>query len=63
MTGFQIFFLRVILGAAFAVVISRFFYPDTGILPIAGLGILLVGLAYFAETLRNKRSKKRERLP
>jgi len=55
--GIQIFFLRIVLGAVFAVVISRFFYPGAGMAYVAGLGVILVGLAYFAEFLRARRSK------
>jgi hypothetical protein len=51
----QIFIIRVILGAVFAVIISRFFYPEAKIAYMAGLGIILVSLAYFAEYLRNRR--------
>jgi hypothetical protein len=32
------------------------FYPDANIIYVAGLGIILVGLAYFAEYLRNRKS-------
>ena len=49
--------MRVILGAVFAVVISRFFYPRANLIYVAGLGVILVGLAYFAEYLRNRRKK------
>ena len=54
---FQIFIMRAILGAVFAVVISRIFYPRANLIYVAGLGIILVGLAYFAEYLRNRRKK------
>jgi hypothetical protein len=53
--NFQIFIIRVILGAFFAVVLSRFFYPEANIAYVAGLGVILVALAYFAEYLRNRR--------
>jgi len=52
---FNIFVIRVILGAVFAVVLSRFFYPDAKIPYVIGLGIILVGLAYLAEYLRNRK--------
>ncbi len=57
MTGFQIFFIRAILGAGFAVILSRFFYPDANIIYVAGLGAILVGLSYFAEFLRNRKKR------
>lgn len=55
MTQFHIFIIRAILGAVFAVVLSRMFYTDANIIYVAGLGIILVGLAYFAEYLRNRK--------
>ena len=51
----QIFIIRVVLGAVFAVILSRFFYPEANLVYVAGLGIILVALAYFAEYLRNRR--------
>ncbi|MBN1931404.1 MAG: hypothetical protein JW786_07325 [Desulfobacterales bacterium] len=57
MTKFYIFFLRAIIGAAFAVVLTRFFYPDATPVHVIGLGIILVGLAYFAEYLRLRKSR------
>ncbi|BBO81201.1 hypothetical protein [Desulfosarcina ovata] len=58
MTQFQIFIIRAILGAVFAVVLSRLFYPDANLIYVAGLGVILVGLAYFAEYLRNKKKQQ-----
>ncbi|MBR9987899.1 MAG: hypothetical protein KFF68_18505 [Desulfosarcina sp.] len=55
MTQFHIFIIRAILGAGFAVILSRMFYPDVNIIYVAGLGIILVGLAYFAEYLRTRK--------
>lgn len=51
----QIFVIRIVLGAVFAVILSRFFYPEAKIAYVAGLGIILVALAYFAEYLRNRK--------
>lgn len=51
----QVFVIRMVLGAVFAVILSRFFYPDAKIAYVAGLGIILVALAYFAEYLRNRK--------
>ena len=58
MTQFHIFIIRAILGAVFAVILSRMFYPDTNIIYVAGLGVILVGLAYFAEYLRNRKKQQ-----
>jgi hypothetical protein len=57
-TQFYIFIIRAILGAGFAVLLSRMFYPGANVIYVAGLGIILVGLAYFAEYLRNRRKQK-----
>jgi len=57
MSAFTIFIIRAILGAAIAVVISRMFYPDAATHYVVGLGIILVGLAYFAEYLRNRKKR------
>jgi hypothetical protein len=55
LTQFHIFIIRAILGAGFAVILSRMFFPEFNIIYVAGLGIILVGLAYFAEYLRNRK--------
>ena len=57
MSRFNIFVIRAIIGAAFAVVLGRMFYPQAGIPYVAGLGVILVGLAYFAEYLRNRKKR------
>ncbi len=58
MTNFYIFIVRAILGAVFAVILSRFFHPEMNPIFVAGLGILLVGLAYMFEYFRNKKKAK-----
>lgn len=57
MNRFIIFVMRAILAAAFAVFLIRFFYPKADIVHVAGLGIFLMGMAYFLEYLRNRKSK------
>ena len=54
---FQMFFIRAIIGLLVAVVITRMFTGRIYIPYIAGLAIILVGLAYFSEYLRNRRNK------
>jgi hypothetical protein len=56
-TGFQKFVIRAILGLGFAVVATRMFYGRVDIGYIAGLAIILVGLAYFAEYLRHRKKR------
>lgn len=50
------FVIRLVLGAVFAVILTRAFYPGTAPIKIAGLAILLVGLAYLFDYLRNRKS-------
>ncbi len=51
------FVIRAILGLFFAVILTRFFYGRVEPLYIAGLAILMVGLAYFAEFLRHRKDR------
>ena len=57
MSQFQIFVIRAIIGLVAAVFLTRMFYGRIDPLYIAGLAIILVGLAYFSEYLRKRRSK------
>ena len=57
MNDFSVFFIRLVLGAVFAIFIGRMFYPESSPAHLAGLGIVLVGLAYFAEFLRNRKNR------
>jgi uncharacterized membrane protein YcaP (DUF421 family) len=57
MTKFHIFIIRAILGAVFSVIVTRMFYGKVEIMYVAGLAIILVGLAYFAEYLRNRKNR------
>jgi len=54
---FQIFIIRAVIGAVFAVVLTRMFYGRVHIAYVVGLAIIMVGLAYFAEYLRQRRNK------
>lgn len=55
MSAFYIFVIRAILGAIFAVLLTRFFYPKATMLGTAGFAIGLVGLAYITERFRKRR--------
>lgn len=57
MGGLAIFIIRAVLGAVFAVVLVRVFYPDTNKLYVIGLAVFLIGLAYFFEYLRKNKKK------
>jgi len=53
---FNIFVMRAVLGAVFAVVLARFFFPKANLIYVAGLGIFLVGMAYLFEYLHKPKS-------
>ena len=49
LTGLHIFVIRALLAVVFSVVATRMFFGKVDPLNIAGLAIILLGLAYFAE--------------
>jgi uncharacterized membrane protein HdeD (DUF308 family) len=53
----QIFIIRAIIGLVFAVIVTRMFYGRIDLIYVAGLAVILVGLAYFAEFLRQRKSR------
>ena len=57
MNQFQIFIIRAVIGAVFAVVLTRMFTGKIYIPYIVGLAIIMVGLAYFSEYLRHRKSR------
>ena len=57
MNQFQAFFIRAVIGLVFAVIITRFFRGQIDIPYVAGLAIIIVGLAYFSEYLRNRKKR------
>ena len=48
-------FIRAVIGVAFAVVITRMFKGSVEVDYAAGLAIILVGLAYVFEYVRNRK--------
>jgi hypothetical protein len=58
MVKFNIFIVRAVFGAVFAVFLTRFFYGKVDIIYVAGLGIFLVGMAYVLEYFRTRKSDK-----
>jgi hypothetical protein len=52
MNPFILFFIRAILGVAIAVVITRMFRGEVSAMYVAGLAVILVGLAYALEYYR-----------
>jgi hypothetical protein len=58
MAKFNIFIVRAVFGAVFAVFLTRFFYGKVEIVYVAGLGIFLVGMAYVLEYFRTRKPDK-----
>jgi hypothetical protein len=54
MNPFILFFIRAILGVAIAVVITRMFRGEASAIYVAGLAVILVGLAYALEHYRKR---------
>jgi len=52
---FYVFVIRAILGAIFAVIMMRFFYPGANLAYAVILGIFLVAMAYLIEFFRKKK--------
>jgi F0F1-type ATP synthase assembly protein I len=57
-TNWQIFIIRAIMGVVFGVILSKFFYPNAPLIFIILLCMVLVGLAYLTQYLR-QRNKER----
>ena len=57
MNQLQIFVIRAIVGLAFAMFATKVFYGSINPYYVVGLAVILVGLAYFAEFLRNRKSR------
>jgi hypothetical protein len=47
--------IRAFLGAVFAVILTRFFFPGATLTTMAGVGLLLVFLAYVFDSFHGGR--------
>ena len=54
MNQIQIFIIRAVVGVIGAIILSRIFFGSVDRAYVTGLAIILVGLAYFSEYLRNR---------
>jgi len=52
--AFPVFIIRLILGLAFSVVISRMFFNEIQPINVIGLTIFLVGMAYVLGYFRGR---------
>jgi len=57
MNTFLIFVVRLILGLAFGILLTRLFRPDWSIFHGIGTGIILVALAYGMALFRKKKQE------
>jgi uncharacterized membrane protein YoaK (UPF0700 family) len=57
-TNWHIFIIRAIMGVVFGVVLSRFFYPNAPLIFIIFLCVILVGLAYLTQYLRQRKKER-----
>lgn len=57
MNRFNIFVIRVILGAVFAVLLMRIFHPGLPLMYVIALAVALVSLAYLMEYWRKRKNK------
>ena len=55
MNPFILFFIRAVLGVAIAVLITRMFRGEVSTMYVAGLAVILVGLAYVLEQYRKRK--------
>ena len=55
MNPFILFFIRAVLGVAIAVLITRIFRGEVSTMYVAGLAVILVGLAYVLEQYRKRK--------
>lgn len=62
MTQFNIFIIRAVFGAVFAVVLTRMFYGKVEIVYVAGLAVFLVGMAYVLEYFRKRKKNIEHRV-
>jgi hypothetical protein len=57
MHPFILFFIRAVLGIAIAILITRMFRGSASPQYVAGLAVILVGLAYVLEYFRKHRPR------
>ncbi len=58
MNSFYKFVIRLILGIFFGILLTRIFKSDWPLYRGAGIGFLLVGLAYLMEFLRHRKTRR-----
>jgi len=56
--NFNIIIMRVILGAFFAVILTRFFFGRVEPVYVVGLAIFMFGMSYVTEYFRSRKRNK-----
>jgi hypothetical protein len=56
-TTLHIFVIRAILAVVFSVVATRMFYGKVDPFYVAGVAVILLGLAYLSEYLRHRKDR------
>jgi hypothetical protein len=57
MKNFYVFVIRMILGIVFGIVLARVFNPDWSVFQGAGLGIILVVIAYLLDSFKKRKKQ------
>lgn len=57
MTPFYIFLIRVAMGILFAILATRLFYPQAGVVKVIVVAAVLVGMAYIFEGYRKRKKE------
>lgn len=57
MAKINILIMRIILGAVFAVVLTRIFHPEFSIVWVVSFAAMMISLAYLLEYWRKKKNK------
>ena len=57
MNPFSVFIIRAVVGLAFAAIVTRIYFGKIDPVYVVALAIIMVGLAYLAEYLRERRTK------
>lgn len=57
LTRFYIFIIRAIMGILFAILATRIFYPESGMVRIMLVAGVLVSMAYILESFRKRKKE------
>jgi len=58
MRSFYVFVIRMMLGIVFGIVLARVFNPEWSIFDGAGLGVILVAIAYLLDVAKKRKKQK-----